>query len=231
MAKIALFCEGVSENRMIKYITERYLGEDVSVDGIYPEVKESHGHMVQDGHGGWKAVLDHCNETDIDRALDGHDYLIIQIDTDTCHQVHYDVQITSEGGTKLPDETIYEGVKERILRDISPEKRAEYEGKIIFAICFNETECWLLPLYYENNRKQCERTNSCIHHLNRALQKDALGIPQKDKNPPAAIKTYDMILKKFKPKNIPVLAQYNVGFKHFVEQLDSIKEYVSSTDS
>lgn len=221
MTKFALFCEGVSENRMIRHITERYLGEDVMVDGIYPSVKEAHGQLVQDDFGGWKAVLDHCNEADFDRALDGHDYLIIQIDTDTCHQAHYDVR-TEEGGQRLPDAVIYEKVKERILRDISEDKRREYDGRLIFAICFNETECWLLPIYYERNQKQCERTNSCIYALNQALQKQSLGIPDKAKNSPGAIKTYDKILKQMKRKNIPVFAQYNYGFKSFIEQLDKV---------
>lgn len=221
MKKFALFCEGVSENRMITYITERYLGEEVMVDGIYPSVKEAHGQLVQDDFGGWKAVLDHCNEADFDSALDGHDYLIIQIDTDTCHQAHYDVR-TEEGGQRLPDAVIYEKVKERILRDISEDKRREYDGRLIFAICFNETECWLLPIYYERNQKQCERTNSCIYALNQALQKQSLGIPDKAKNSPGAIKTYDKILKQMKRKNIPVFAQYNYGFKSFIEQLDKV---------
>lgn len=224
MTKIALFCEGVSENRILTHITQRYLGDEVIVDGIYPNVIENHGHMVQGDYGGWKAVLDHCNEKDIDSALDGHDYLIIQIDTDTCNEVHYDVRTISENGIKLSDAIVFEKVSERILRDISEEKRKEYAGKIIFAICFNETECWLLPLYYEQDRKKCEKTNSCIFTLNKALSQQGIGIPEKAKNTPGAIKVYDKILKGFKPKNIPTLAQYNLGFKKFVEKLDEIRD-------
>lgn len=224
MTKIALFCEGVSENRILTHITQRYLGDEVIVDGIYPNVIENHGRMVQDDYGGWKAVLDHCNEKDIDSALDGHDYLIIQIDTDTCNEVHYDVRTTTENGIKLSDAIVYEKVSERILRDISEEKRKEYAGKIIFAICFNETECWLLPLYYEQDRKKCEKTNSCIFTLNKALSQQGIGIPEKAKNTSGAIKVYDKILKGFKPKNIPTHAQYNLGFKKFVMQLDEIRD-------
>lgn len=222
MTKIALFCEGVSEHNMIKHITERYLGDNVIVDGIYPSVTENHGRLVQDDFGGWKTVLDHCNEADFDRALDGHDYLMIQIDTDTCNEVHYDVKTTDENGTKLSDAIVYEKVTERILRDISEERRNEYLGKIIFAICFNETECWLLPLYYERDRKKCEKNNSCIFTLNNALKKQGIGIPETAKNTPRAIKVYKEILKGFKPKNIRKYAQYNLGFKKFVEQLDGI---------
>lgn len=222
MTKIALFCEGVSENRMLTYITQRYLGDDVIVDGIYPSVTENHGRMTQDDFGGWKAVLDHCNEKDIDSALDGHDYLIIQIDTDTCNEVHYDVRTMDENGNKFPDAVVYEKVSERMLQNISEEKRKEYSSKIIFAICFNETECWLLPLFYEKDRKKCEKTNSCIFTLNKALSTQGMGIPEKAKNTPGAIKVYDRILKGFKPKNIRKYAQYNLGFKKFVEQLDGI---------
>lgn len=221
MIKIALFCEGVSENRMLTYITERYLG-DVIVDGIYPDVKDIHGHLSQNGFGGWKSVLDHCNDSDFDSALDGHDYLIIQIDTDTCSQTHYDVE-TAENGNPLDDEIIFERVKKRLLRDISQEKRELYASKIIFAICFNETECWLLPLFYERDRKKCEKTNNCIFTLNQSLTHSGMGIPYNDKNSPNAIKVYDKVLKGFKAKNIPKFSQYNCGFKHFIEQLDSIK--------
>jgi len=224
MKKIALFCEGVTENRIISYITERYLGDEIIVDGIYPDVIELNNKIIQNGYGGWKTVLDHCNEKDIDSALDGHDYLIIQIDTDTCNQVNYDVD-TNENGKKASDETIYDRVVERLLKNISEQKKIEYQNRIIFAICFNETECWLLPIYYHNNDiNKCKKTNACIFTLNQRLQSQGLSLPDKNKNVPNAIKTYNTILKNLKPKNIPIYSSYNVGFKHFVEQLDEIKK-------
>lgn len=109
MKKIALFCEGVTENRIISYITERYLGDEIIVDGIYPDVIE-------------------------------------------------------------------------------------------------------------------QKTNACIFTLNQRLQSQGLSLPDKKKNVPNAIKTYNTILKNLKPKNIPIYSSYNVGFKHFVEQLDVIKK-------
>lgn len=223
MKKIALFCEGVSENRIITYITERYFGDDVIVDGIYPDVMEKNNRMVQNGYGGWKVVLDHCNEKDIDAALDGHDYLIIQIDTDACNQVNYDVD-TNENGKNVPDETLYERVVERLMKDVSDNKRKEYQDRIVYAICFNEIECWLLPIYYiDNDINKCKKTNACIFTLNQRLQAQGLSLPDKNKNTPNAIKVYDRILKNMKPKNIPKYSIYNVGFKHFVEQMDMIK--------
>ena len=43
MASIALICEGVSEVKMLTYIINRYLGDDVVVNAYQPSLKVSHG--------------------------------------------------------------------------------------------------------------------------------------------------------------------------------------------
>lgn len=225
MLSIALFCEGASEVKILTHIITRYLGDDVSVNPIQPEMVTNHGYERQGTYGGWQGVLNHCNDDAIKRALSTNDYLVIQIDTDRCHEDHYDVNRYDENHVEVTDEELYGRIVMRLFQDVSEDVRCEYGQRILFAICFNETECWLLPIFYESSSpKECAATNNCIFRLNKKLSKDGFGIPDKEKNIPAAIKVYQKILKDLKRKDIPRISQYNYGFKMFVEQMDSIKE-------
>jgi len=125
---------------------------------------------------------------------------------------------------------LYERVCARLKRDISTEVWNKYADRILFAVCINETECWLLPIYYENDaRKRCATTN-CIFILNQKLQSDGVGIPEDKKNTSEAVKVYQQILKRMKRKDIPQIAQYNLGFRKFVEGLDLVGEDMSKVD-
>ena len=230
MASIALICEGVSEVKMLSYIINRYLGDDVVVNAYQPSLKVSHGEKKQNDDGGWKQVLDHCIDSVVEDVFAVNDYLVIQIDTDACIQVNYDVDIYDEMHQKVADDVLYERVCARIKRDISEEIGDKYFNKLLYAICFDETECWLLPLYYENDAKKRCTTNNCIYILNQKLQKERLGIPKEKKNSPEAIKVYQKILKKMKRKDIPNISLYNYGFKKFVEQMNSIKDEIAEAE-
>ena len=230
MASIALICEGVSEVKMLTYIINRYLGDDVVVNAYQPSLKISHGLEKQGDDGGWLQVLNHCKDVIVNDIMAANDYIVIQIDTDTCIQPNYDVDIYDENHQKVTDDVLYNRVCTRIKRDISEEVWSKYSDKILFAICFDETECWLLPLYYENDAKKRCATNNCIYILNQKLQKEGLGIPPKDKNSPEAISIYQKVLKKMKRKDIPTISQYNYGFKRFVEQMNVIKDEIAEAE-
>ena len=230
MASIALICEGVSEIKMLSYIINRYMGDDVVVNPIQPSLRISHGQEKQDDDGGWLQVLNHCTDNTVKDVMASNEYLVIQIDTDACIQKNYDVDIYDENHKKVTDDVLYERVCTRLIQNISEVIWGKYSDKILFAICFDETECWLLPLYYENDAKKRCVTNNCIYMLNQKLQKEGLGIPQKDKNSPEAISIYQKVLKKIKRKDIPRISQYNFGFQKFVEQMDSIKEEIAETE-
>lgn len=158
-----------------------------------------------------------------------NDYIVIQIDTDTCTQNHYDVDIYDGDNRRVSDSELYKRVCSRLKQNISSEVWNAFSDRILFAICFNETECWLLPLYYENDTKKRCATTNCIYILNQQLQKDGLGIPEKNKNSSEALNVYQKVLKKMKRKDIPVIAQYNLGFKNFVGQLDAIKNEINES--
>ena len=222
MASIALICEGVSEKNILTHIINRYLGDSIVVNPIQPSLRLSNGLQKQTTEGGWLQVLNHCSDDIIKDIMAANDYLVIQIDTDACIQPNYDVNIYDENNRWVSDDILYERVCDRIRRNISVDVLSKYSNKILFAICINETECWLLPLYYENDtKKRCSTTN-CIYILNQKLQTEGFGIPEDKKNTPEAVKAYKQVLKKIKHKDIPRIAQYNYGFKMFIQQLDAI---------
>ena len=229
MASIALICEGVSEIKMLTYIINRYLGDDVVVNPIQPSLKLSHGQEKQDDGGGWSQVLNHCTDDVVNNIMAANDYLVIQIDTDACIQANYDVDIYDENHQKVADAVLYGRVIARLMQDVNEEVRNKYSNRILFAVCFNVTECWLLPLYYENDAKKRCATTNCIYILNQKLQKEGMGIPEDNKNTPEAVKVYNEVLKKMKRKDIPRISQYNFGFQKFVEQMDAIKEEIAET--
>ncbi len=216
MASFGIICEGVSENKMISHLIRRYLG-DVDVNAVQPRISAT---GKQDNYGGWQQVLEHCNVEQLNNVFTTNDYLVIQIDTDVCDE--YGVNKKDQNNNQISDKLIYEKVADRLKNKITKEIYDKYSNKIIFAICINEIECWLLPLYYDDNRR-CA-TDSCIKKLNRKLQKQNLGIPDTDKNCPQAQKAYGEIFKLMKKKStIQEISQYNYGFQKFVEQLDNIK--------
>ncbi|MCR5453369.1 MAG: hypothetical protein K6F33_00070 [Bacteroidales bacterium] len=219
MTSIGLICEGVSEANMISHIIQRYLG-DVDVNTIQPKIVSG----KQNNFGGWLQVLDYCNDNELQKIFATNDYLVIQIDTDACIEKNYDVSQYNENNQKVSDEILYERVVQRLKKNLSAQLIQKYSNRIIFAICINETECWLLPIYYTNEQKKRCATTNCIYLINQKLkQQNTNTIPDKEKNSNEARQTYQTILKKLKKKkDIEDISQYNYGFKKFVEQLNSI---------
>lgn len=225
MTSIGLISEGISEHYIIKHIVERYLGEDdFRTNQIQPQIRLQGKQEKQDSIGGWLAVLNYCTEEKFKDILNYNDYIIVQIDTDTCELANYDVKRRNDDGSLRTDEELYSNICKRILKYIHMENNESFNGRIIFAICFDETECWLLPIYYTDKTK-CNK-NNCIFKLNQKVTTQNLAaIPEKDKNSPKAVKTYNAILKNMKKtKDITNCSQYNYGFKMFIEQLDIIKK-------
>lgn len=230
MASIALICEGVSEIKILSYVINRYMSDDIVVNAIQPSLKTTHGHEKQDEEGGWLQVLNHCTDEVVKDVMASNDYLVIQIDTDACIQTNYDVDIYDKDHKKVADNILYERVLTRLKLNISEEIWDKYSYRILFAICFNETECWLLPLYYENDAKKRCATSNCIYILNQKLQKDGFGIPEKAKNSPEAVNVYQQVLRKMKRKDIPRISKYNYGFQKFVEQMNAINDNIEEKE-
>ena len=63
MISFGLICEGPSEYRIIRYLTERYLGDEIVVNPKQPKISDG-GKQV--GFGGWLNVLNYCTEANFD---------------------------------------------------------------------------------------------------------------------------------------------------------------------
>lgn len=219
MANIAVICEGVSEFNVINHIVSRYAG-DHFLNAIQPRVDLNRQTQADDG--GWARVLEHCIDDIIEDIFRLNDYLIIQIDTDSSHISPYGISHFFKDGTVKSHERLHAEVKVRLVKALSHDIRKKYLNRIFFAICHNEIECWLLPLYYSDNRA-C-KTNNCIKVLNQELSRRNLdGIPATDKNSPNARKAYKAIFKSMKKREaIERMSTYSYGLKCFLIGLDSI---------
>ena len=230
MASFAIICEGISENLSLHAIIEKMSQTDSYFADLQPRTEMSHGHAVQEGSGGWTEVLSHCNTEEFRMALQNNDYLVVQIDTDRCDEQPFGIKKVDESNQPRTDADVYDDIITRLLQDVDNDFYEANKERIIFAICFDEIECWFLPLFYSDKRA-CA-TKGCINKLNLELGKEKGGyyIPEEKKNGANARSTYQFILKKIKRKDIPRISQYNFGFRKFVEQMGSIKENIAETE-
>ena len=217
--QIGLIAEGASELRILKHIVGRYLGTEHDLNEIQPKT-DNEGKQI--GGGGWDRVIQTFEyENTVRDALVENDYVVIQIDTDYADTAPFSVEKIDENGQCCSSEILHQRVLERILSKI-PNIKEEDKQRVLLAICINEIECWLLPIYY-NNDKKC-KTTQCINLLNTELRKHDIHVIT-EKNTFTARNTYNTILKSLKkPKDIENISQYQFGFNFFVQQMKKIKE-------
>ena len=211
--RIGIVSEGVSDYRLLKHITERFLkskeGEEFYTIRLNP--KEERNKQI--GFGTWQGVFKYISNELIAEALEeGCEYVIVQIDTDVCDYYNVPHDLTNV-------EVLWENVRQKLEGSVHPEFD---RSKLIYAICIDEIECWLIP-FVDKDKKRCAIIDRCLNIVNNDIRKEGLYIHRDDKNSLGAQKAYEYILKqKKKPKDIKECSEYNYGFKKLIEQLDMI---------
>ena len=142
------------------------------------------------------------------------DYIIIQIDTDVSEL--YNIPKLDENGEFTPQELI-EKVIEKFRGASGDDFYSKYQQKIIFAISVHSIECWLLPLYYSDNKKS--KFKNCLDTLNQELtKKHNFTIDANAKNP----EYYRVISEQYrKPKVLMKHYAENPSLKIFIEEIQS----------
>ncbi|RAI97442.1 hypothetical protein LX64_05113 [Chitinophaga skermanii] len=172
--------------------------------------------------GGWTNVFEYIKSDRLIQAFEHNDYIIIQVDSDVCDQVHFDVRKTDVNGLKLSGEILIQKIIDRfhqlILEYHGEEKLVQMLPRLVFAICVQELECWLLPIYYTD--KKASTTNNCVHRLNEKLDKHFIDKSNKS----GMTHAYYKISKPYqKHKNIIAKYQLQPSLQHFVNQLLQIQ--------
>lgn len=222
--RFALITEGVSENRIIKQILTKFFKDD---DLLFRDAQPQIVNDKQETIGGWNEVLKFCGRTeDLKEIFRNSDYLVIQIDTDMCQTKPFDVSHYDEQNRLKSLEQLHSDVVSKMKSLINSEILDEKGANIIFAICIHSIECWLLPIYIDNNHKS--DIHKCISTLNNELRRQNIAtISAGSKNSVKSINSYDKILINWKKKkHLLESAQHNPSFLSFLNSLEEISEKV-----
>ncbi len=215
MPNFGLITEGITDQIVIENILVGYFDNpNIIVNPLQPLRDETDKSRMAN-YGGWTLVFDHCRSEKFQDVFSFNDYIIIQIDTDTCDDIGYDISKTEIGtGREITPEELIEKVCQKLKELINLDFYHNYAERIIFAIAVHTIECWLLPLYYEDDNKS--KIKGCLDTLNRVLtKKEDFTISAKTP------KYYDNISRKYlKRKTLMSKYQSNASLKIFIEELE-----------
>ncbi len=213
MPSFALITEGITDQIVIENILYGFAGDaEIDINPLQP-LRDATDMNRAVSPGNWHKVLEYCSSARFKDALQFNDFIVVQIDTDVCHD--YQVSNRDEEGNELSVKAMIERVRIFLAQRIGSEFYEEYRLRILFAIAVQSTECWLLPLLYTDDKKS--KTKNCLDTLNRALIKQkSFSIDAKNKQPDY----YRIVSEPYsRHKKLMELYKYNPSLRAFVEML------------
>jgi hypothetical protein len=217
MHDFALVTEGATDHAVLKNI----------LIGFYKHQREPDVHrehpdpQAEKQYGGWTLVLQYLREKKYQQAFQLNRYLIVQVDTDIAQEPGFDVPKQDDNGP-LTVTKFVESVVVRLKSEIAPPDLQLYGDRFIFAIGVEQLECWILPLWFDDDR--CEETANCTTRLGECNQlRDELDkrnyrwIRKKEKSP----LSYDLASREFRKRNM-LLAKgsRSPSLEIFLQELD-----------
>jgi hypothetical protein len=222
MISFGLITEGLTDQIVIENILAGYFkNPDLDIRPLQPERDKKDENKFK-GYGSWSQVFAYCRLKDFQESFQFNDYIIIQIDTDTSQE--YGIPQQDENGEFTP-ENLIEKVIEKFKEEIIGEDfYGKYQQRIIWAISVHSIECWLLPLYYKDNKKS--HFKNCLRALNEQLvKKHDFTIDAKKPE------YYRKISKQYsKHRDLMACYQHNPSLKSFVVDIESKKIVIPLED-
>ncbi|SKB16014.1 conserved hypothetical protein [Planktothrix sp. PCC 11201] len=223
MITFGLITEGLTDQIVIENILSGYFNtNDLIVNPLQPERDKDN--EDKSDYGGWTLVFKYFQTQDFKQSFQFNDYLIIHIDTDVSEDINYGISHQDKNGELSPEKLI-EKVKEKFKILIGEDFYSKYYDRIIFAIAVHSIECWLLPLYYTDNRKQ--KIKNCLDTLNKALIKTKNNFTIDAKKP-----EYYRIVSDPYSKHKTLIKYYrnNPSLKIFIQEIESRNIVIQSDD-
>lgn len=166
MNDFAIIAEGYTDQLVIKNILLGFFaeGEEPGITFVQP-LYDATSARTAPSPGGFDQVIKYFETGKFRDALQLNRFLVVHIDTDVSEQ--YGVAQREEGRELAPHELISR-VVERFHALIGPEVLSRHGERFLFAIAVDEIECWLLPLFFSNNKKG--KLTGCREALNHELR-------------------------------------------------------------
>lgn len=215
MISFGLVTEGITDQEVISNILFGYYNNpNILINELQP-IRDETDRNKSVNFGGWGNLIEYCKSDVFKYAFQTIGYVIIQIDTDICEDYHISKK---ENGEDLTPEQLIFNVTEKFIEIIGNEFYQQHTQRIIFAISVHSIECWLLPIYFNDNKKS--KTTNCLQTLNQALiTREGFTIDKTNKN----LDYYSDISEVFsKRKNLYKYYQYNPSFEIFIKKLDEL---------
>lgn len=214
--KIGLVGEGITDQIVLESLLYGFFGDgDLQVKHLEP-LRDSTNSDRMEIPGNWVKVLDYCKDFGrLADALEFNDFIVIQIDTDV--RGEFGVAVNGPDGQPWEVGNLIEEVKLHLSSLMDPDLYEWAKSKILFAIAVHSIECWLLPLWEPQEKKQAV-TDNCFKKLATITQKDKkkMGFYLDAKNPAF----YRKLSQPFKKDKVLKRAyRKNPSLTVFIEEL------------
>jgi len=165
---------------------------------------------------GWGNVLNYISTEEFQDEVDATNYVIIQIDTDKCEEWKEELTHIGDDETKVND-FINQIIKVLIKRIGNPFYTTN-KGKILFAICVHDIECWLLP-FNSTTKSHFTKIVGCVNAIEHLANKKGFSIHEKNYEDGAH---YDNLSKEMRDnRELLKKSELNPSLKVFVNTLSS----------
>ena len=210
---VGIVGEGAADFTVLRLILAGYFQDpDIYLNPLQP-LRDATGSFDD---GGWHQVLEYCKSEQFRGSFNSNDYVIIQIDTDISEShPSYQIAHRAPTGRLYSCEELAALVYDKLVELIGQDFYNSHKERIIFAVCIHSIECWILPLHWDDSRK--ERVENCLKCLNeKLLTKEGFTIHSKD------IRYYDKAAKGYaKHRTLRQHWQANPSLRIFISALES----------
>lgn len=158
------------------------------------------GQMPPEAFSNWTLVKKQCIEKGailpfLDNPFDEHPVLIIQIDTAECEDIGYDVVRPQKSGNPNYSDTL----RNLVVQKIKDWHQMEDDSQILYAICIEETDAWILTAYSNSNTSKYPNPKA---KLDKELNRVLTGKDRKTLSDKNSLRKHDVLSKSFrKQKN------------------------------
>jgi len=219
-ATFGLISEGITDQIVIENILVGYYNsKNIIIDMLQPLRDETDENLAT-SDGNWHKVFEYCKSKQFRAAFSVREdyYVIIQLDTDFLFTEHYSkedypIKTHDASNVRLSVKDLVRSVVDFFIQLIGETFYEKYKEQIIFAISVDSLECWLLPIYFTDNKKN--KITNCLTTLNTALvKKYEFSISEKNpdyyRTTSKPYQKHKFLLQKYK---------YNPSFEVFIEDL------------